>query len=247
MNKKKSNDVKSKLFLISITMVLLVLIIISFNVRSNTSGNAIQLINYAQEGSEVLFEVKDLPCLKEANVLFENSVKDGKISFDDGGRKPFNGDVICWFTISSEEKVKSLDLTLKVKESELNGLDKSDLALFIDNKKLFTSLMEEKNGYFYYKAKTDKLGEFIFGKRIEEVGQFVVKDIESVDEVSVEAKEVVNDYSEMDETFTLQEDPLLEDKKQENKGGSMLTGNVVADIPNSAGPSFFEVVFSWFR
>ena len=77
------------------------------------------------------------------------------------------------FKISSTEESKfgQIELTLKLKEEQLKskGLKKEELRLYRNGEELATALSRQEGEYFFFKAISPGMGEFLIGKRIEEV------------------------------------------------------------------------------
>lgn len=224
MTKKKQQKLGNKTFWISLIIIFFLSVFVLLSQGLGITGSAIQVISFAEEGSELFFEIRDVPCLKEANVKFGSLVKGGKIFFEENKRILFNGKSVCKFTISSEDetKIESMEITLKLKEEDLKGI--ADPKLITEGKELATSFVKKESDYVYYKATTSSIGDFIFGElKIEE------PEPEVVEEVTVEEVEVVEE-----EVIVVEET------------GNMLTGNVVAET-DEEGFSLIEFLKGLFN
>src|SRR3989338_2352722 len=112
--------IMSLFFFLSITII----IISSENSynESHVTGNAaIQVISFAQSGSELIFEVRNVPGLYRATAKITEQIKNGKIEFKEEPKIKFDGIALSKFIITStdEKKVSELRLMLKIKEEDL--------------------------------------------------------------------------------------------------------------------------------
>lgn len=139
--------------------------------NSTLTGNiAIQVISYQQGGSNLFFEIRNVKNLKDATATLSETIKGGKIIFKEPDLRPsFDGTFISAFTIESadEKKIQQLDLTLKIKESDIKQakLLPAEIIVYRDNKQLPTILSYSKDDYVYYTTTTTTLGTFVIGKQ----------------------------------------------------------------------------------
>ncbi|MBS3123470.1 hypothetical protein J4437_02415 [Candidatus Woesearchaeota archaeon] len=132
-------------------------------------GNAVQTISYAPIGSELNFEIRNVPGLSSAVVQFKDTVKGGRIIFNENKDIGFNGLAFSKIVVSSDvaDKLSIMRLTMKVSNKDLNaiGLNPYELKLYVNGKEKQTTFVEIKDNYNYYSASTTELGNFVLGKR----------------------------------------------------------------------------------
>ena len=181
--------------------LLSVLVIISaVDGTLNITGNvAVEPIAYGQAGSDLTFEVRNVPGMKDATVYFKETVKQGTITFTETEFVNFDGSQVVAFTVSSleENKIEKIDLRLKFKEEDIlnKGIAPSDLVVYRDGSVLKTTLTKKQGGYVYYTATTGSLGTFVVGKAPKQQAPAV----EEAPEVIVPVKEAVPKAPEQQE------------------------------------------------
>ncbi|MBI2665434.1 hypothetical protein HYX12_02320 [Candidatus Woesearchaeota archaeon] len=168
-----------------------------------TTGHAtVQVISYAPEGSSLHFEIRNVKGFKEGTIYFGQTIKDGKVVFQEDHNIPFKGIIYNKILVSSEqeEKITKLTLLLKIKESDLYalGLNPYELRLYVDGQEKETTYTELTDGYAYYTVSTNKLGKFVLGKRKIEplIGGVVEQPV-----IEIVPEEQVVDIKEAQEQF----------------------------------------------
>ena len=184
--KKIEFNLKHKPFwavMAAVLVLCVVGILCSVDNNSSLTGNAaVQPLALMDAGESISFEVRNTPGFKGAIVTAAEDIKNAVIEFKELETVswPFEGVAYTHLKISSkdESKIASLQLTLKIKETEIKqlGLNLGDIGVYLDGEELVTILTEETRGYAFYSATTTKLGEFVIGK------QTVAKEIVVVEE-----------------------------------------------------------------
>ncbi|MEK6901487.1 MAG: hypothetical protein AABX37_04035, partial [Nanoarchaeota archaeon] len=143
-----SHQIKNGNFWAGFTALFLfsVLIIISaVDGTLNITGNvAVEPIGYGPAGSDLTFEVRNVPGMKDATVYFKETVKQGTITFTEIEYVNFEGSWVMAFTVSSleENKIEKVDMRLKLKEKDIleKGIALSDLTVYRDGSALKTTM-----------------------------------------------------------------------------------------------------------
>lgn len=108
--------------------------------------------------------------LKDLTLTLTSDVKNAKITTEKVKKAgwEFKGITYSRFKISSTDadKFKDIQLTLKIKETDLTkkGLTQNEVKLYLDGKELSTTFSGKVGSYLFYKASSQKMGEFVIGK-----------------------------------------------------------------------------------
>ena len=161
-------------------IVLISVIAILSQVEKNpslTGAVAVQNIAFVKQGSSMSLEVKNVPGLQDATLHFAADVKGGQINFKSDDSIPFEGKSIVKFTGSGNDalKISSIDLTIKLKESQVKaaGLKPEQVTIYFNGKELSTTKVDlasaesktitDRESYLYYQATSTELGNFVVG------------------------------------------------------------------------------------
>jgi len=172
---KVNTEIKNKPFwgIMSLFFFLSITVIIissenSYNAAHITGNVAIQAISFAKGGSELTFEVRNVPDVYQVTAIITKEIKNGKIQFKEDPSLKFDGTALSKFIVSStdEKKVSELRLMLKIKEDELKKarIKENEVSLFVNNKKLTTIINQKKDSYIYYIATSKEMGNYVIGK-----------------------------------------------------------------------------------
>ena len=183
---KKSEKVRVKdtefwIFICTLVLVGMVLIGTTvFRTPTLTGNAAVQTISLVREGASLHFEVRNIPCLKDATAVFSEDVKGGKIVFEEYTPNKFDGDMVCGFTISSEvaTKIKSVDFTFKIHKDKISSINK--LGLFKGDDSLQIKHTRDEGKYHFLTATSGSLGQFIIGEK--EIVKIIPKKVVQKDE-----------------------------------------------------------------
>ena len=180
--RSKKHDLHHKSFWISIAF----LFILSFLVLINSQGSgvtgdaAVQTIAFMKAGSQLDFEVRNINGVKQVTIWIKENVKNSVIQFEEIDKLAwdFQGIAISKFRVSSadENKFSNLEFLLRVQERDLQsaGLTSKDIFLYHNGKRLDTSFVEQKDNFFYFKATSNGLGDFVIGKaNLAKVGEAI--------------------------------------------------------------------------
>lgn len=130
------------------------------------TGGTVQTISLMQKGQSLLFEVHTIAGLKDATVTFKETVKDGKIIFEQK-EFLFKGKAFSKFSVSSPaaQSLGRMIFTLKINEVELRtkGMFVEKVKLYKDNLPLETVLTARKEGYVYYTVMAAGVGDYVIG------------------------------------------------------------------------------------
>ncbi len=108
--------------------------------------------------------------LKDLTLTLISDVKNAKIITEEVKKAgwEFKGTTYSRFKVSSTDadKFKDIQITLKIKEADLNkkGLTKNEVKLYLEGKELSTTFSGKVGEYLFYKAASQKMGEFVIGK-----------------------------------------------------------------------------------
>ncbi len=188
--------------------LLSVLVIISaVDGTLNITGNvAVEPIGYGPAGSDLTFEVRNVPGMKDATVYFKETVKQGTITFTETEFANFDGSYVVAFTVSSldENKIEKIDLRLKLKEKDIleKGIAVNDLTVYRDGSALTTTTTKKQGGYVYYTATTGALGTFVVGKASTQD----VPTVQETPDVIVPMKDVVPEAPQQQEEPAVQQE-----------------------------------------
>jgi len=137
------------------------------------TGSMVQKFNYVQSDQEILLGVKDIPCLDEVKISFNDNVKEPILSIIELPTK-LKVSSYCSFQISlsdEEEKLKNLQLKFALEKSKLLQIkihekdvhlyssdgEEIELNLFVPTK-ITTNL-----DYAYYQAEVQETGQYTIG------------------------------------------------------------------------------------
>jgi len=185
------NEIQHKTFWALMGIFFLASFIFLINIlqeNSNLTGRAaIQTISYAFKDSELSFEVRNVLNVKDFKIHLAENVKNGKIEFKEKVNPKFDGAAISGFYVSKNEivQLRWIQITLKIKESDIikKGLSNADVKLYLDGELLDTKIVEVNEGYVFYQANANRLGEFVIGKATGQKVELVVSKEQSVEEV----------------------------------------------------------------
>ena len=161
------------MFLSGVFLLTAVAIAFSFFGHSALTGNAaVQTIAFVKGGSELAFEV-NVGGIKEGTAYITNTIKNGKILFEEKQNILFKGKTYSKIKIFSDEaaSIGKLDLTVKVNEKELQekGFTRNDFHAYLNDEELAMSFTKEERGFVYYMVSLPKFGDFVLGKKKESV------------------------------------------------------------------------------
>lgn len=134
------------------------------------TGNAIAINNvgYAKGGTSLTYAVRDIVGLSQMVLYFSENVKGASVIVEQTGKDMKSG-VYTRFVVSSLQRssISKIDLTLKIKESDLKKLGMNPAELRIDNngKILVPELIRIDRGYVSYKVTSTRLGTFSIVKK----------------------------------------------------------------------------------
>ena len=148
-----------------------------------TGAFSVQNIAFVKQGTSMSLEVKNVPGLQRVTLHFSADVKSGQVRFEEDSSIPFKGKAIAKLLGSANEAVKisSIDLLLKVKESDISaaGLKPEQVVLYNNDKALDTTPVqvesletgnfENREKYVYYTATSPGLGNFVIGEATPEI------------------------------------------------------------------------------
>lgn len=220
MPKKKRKQLKNKEFWAVITIIfgLSLLVILSSVEELNLTGHtAVQSIAYAEEGSELFYEVKNINWVKDVTYTLREDVKGTKIFIKEDEDITFNGVTGSKFSVSSndERKIEKMVFTFKIPEKDLEeiNLNKNNVRLHIDDIEKATNIEYIEEGYLYYSAEANEMGNFVIGmKKVEPVIGSAVEVQEEVEEPVVEEDEesVTPEYTpDYPEPLPMVEEPVV--------------------------------------
>jgi len=234
--------IMSLFFFLSITII----IISSENTynESHVTGNAaIQVISFAQSGTELTFEVRNVPNLYRATAQITDQIKNGKIEFKEDTNIKFDGTTLSKFIISStdEKKVSELRLMLKIKEEDLKKvrIKEDELSVYVNKKKITTVLNQKKDGYLYYIAASSKMGDYVIGKAKEQK-------MEEIPQASVTASFPT---AKQVEDKSAQTEPAQTPAKQEESTvkEQPLAGQAIQTPQQTTKPNVFQKIGQFFK
>ncbi len=168
-------EVKHKPFWALLGILLLVTFIIFINKTQtslNLTGHAVQVISYQPQGSQLFFEIRNVPNLKDGTAHFSDTVKNSKITINEQSIPKFKGTALSAFDIESPEstKISQIDLTFKIKKTNITNakLLPAELTLYQNDQPVYLSIEKEEGEYTYFKTTINMFGTYILGKsRIE--------------------------------------------------------------------------------
>ncbi len=168
MSEKRFKESKVFWGVLAIFVVLPLISLISLQ-ETSLSGKAVQSISYLKAGNKLFLEV-NVDGVKDLTVTLLSDVKNAKITTAEVKKVSWNfkGTVYSRFKVSSADadKFGEMKFTLKIKEADLKkkGLTKKEVKLYLDGKKLTTTLKYKAGDYLFYEAASPKMGEFVIGK-----------------------------------------------------------------------------------
>jgi len=171
--KRSKRHSQNKLLWVTVLLVFLVsmiAILISGHDDPTLTGNAaIETISYAAKGSQLHFEIRNIPGLKEAVIFLNEEVKDGKIFFTEDDTLKFSGTAYSKFKVSSADaaKISKIRFTLKVNNDDLQKLGLDTIHLYVDGQKKVTTFVKEENNYRFYTVDSTEMGDIVIGKEKE--------------------------------------------------------------------------------
>lgn len=193
MKKKKRSISGKKLFWLTLAVILIVIPLMGLlgsnfsNLVGKAVGDkAVQRVDIVQPGSKFFMEIRDVDGLYLLTLNFSEFGKKIVVEIEEVAKVSwgFDGSSYVAFEATSkdEEKIAWAEFTFKVEEAKLYllGIGRGDLKLYQDGKELETTFDKKEGKYFYYKATTNKLGEFVLGRMkkaeiIEEVSEPVIE------------------------------------------------------------------------
>jgi hypothetical protein len=192
----KGTSKNNKIFWIGfITLLLISTAVILIETPSITGGASVQTISFLKEGSVLDSEIKNIENVKSFKTTIVQDTKNSKIFFEDIDSVSWNfeGKVLSMFKISStdEKNYGSFEITLKIKEKDLQGILPTQLTLYHEGKELETDAGLREDEYIYYKARSASFGEFLIGK-IQSIE--MVK--ESIDEIKPKQPAVIQEIKQ---------------------------------------------------
>jgi len=166
MPKKGGNNV----FWIIFVVVFLVSIFTIFgSVDIPIIGDAIQVVGYAQGDSELFAEIKGVEGFKDATIYFKETVKNGKIIYEENQQILFKGTSYNKVDVTSEDadKLKEILFTFKLSKEKLSELrlNASDVQLYVNGKEVSLSLEKEDDKHVFYTVTTSEMGEYVIGRK----------------------------------------------------------------------------------
>ena len=173
MTEKKRTEYnfkESKAFwgVLALFVVLPLISLISLE-ETSLSGKAVQSISYLKAGDKMFLEV-NVDGLKDLTLTLISDVKNAKIITEEVKKASweFKGTAYSRFKVSSTDadKFKDIQITLKIKETDLTkkGLTRNEVKLYLEGKELSTTFSGKVGSYLFYKATSQKMGEFVTGK-----------------------------------------------------------------------------------
>lgn len=182
--------------------------LISLHTGSITGNVAIQTISYAAGGSQLFFEVRNVPGVKEVTITFREQCKQCLISFTENPAIPFQGIAYSKFEVASpdEEKIGRMNYTLKLDKEELQRLHlkAGEVQLYVNGKKTPITLLRETETHLFYQSFSGEMGHYVIGKR-KELGK--EEDLEETRSSEVPA--------EQPDSLTEPELPAVEDEMED--------------------------------
>jgi hypothetical protein len=155
--------------LAAVFLIAVLVIVVSIeHPTSAFTGSAVQKLNFMKPGDILHLEVKGIPGVSQAKIDIKDYVKDSIITFDKVDDIDFTGNSFVKFRVASADAVAlgNMLITLKLRESDLvaKGIAVSDVRLFANGKELPTTNTKIVDGYYYYKATSTELGDFVIGR-----------------------------------------------------------------------------------
>jgi len=239
--KKELYKLEHRSFWIVLGMVFLLSIftILSLLNSDNLTGHAtVQNIAYAEEGSNLFFEIRNVHGMLYADIELLETIKESQIVFSDEELMDFDGKIFNSFKVSSKDSSKfgSVTYTLKIKTADLlpAGINLNDIKLYVNGVEADTIKTSTQGEYTFYTAKLEKFeqGDYVIGSASLEkqaVEQIVVPE-KNIDEKTIN-KDAFKEESEE------------QAEKQETRGA--LAGKAVQPSESKAG--FFRKIAGFFR
>lgn len=136
-----------------------------------TANAAVQTIGYAEEGSQLFFEVRNVAGLKDATITFAEVMKNGRITFTDNENLPFDGQALAKFTISSPDadKVASTKITFKIPKEDLRNVDEEKIILLHNQQRQPVIKTKEEVNHVYFTSSTRQFGNFVLGQQTKKI------------------------------------------------------------------------------
>lgn len=211
----KERLLRNKIFWGCLTILIILPVVGLVNQNgSPIYGKSIQTIAYLKAGNELFFEVRDVAGVKDLRITLLEDLKGAKVLVEEIKEVSwdFSGVAYSQFRISSAdaEKIGKIGFTLKINEDDLDilGLSKSEVKLHLAGEELETELTKIDDGYLYYEASSEEMGEFVIGKAEEK--EEPVAEPEPEEEVV----EPVMEEPELEQPTQL---PLTEEVEEEKK------------------------------
>jgi hypothetical protein len=214
----RSTSLENKPFWMSLALVFLIsIVVILLSSQENLTGNlGITQVSYAEKGMDMFFQVRDAPCVRDVRVQVIDTIKNGKIEFDKGNAN-FEGISVCKFSMNSlfEDSFGRLDLTLKIDEKDIlnSGLNFHDVTVYFEGEEIETTFIKVERKLALYKISTNKMGEYVMGKKTFKKVQQPLKVEQEEDK-----KEMVNEVVEQPPQLEKPIPPIKEIPKPVQKG-----------------------------
>ena len=179
---QRSRDFRPLFASITILLLLGFVSILSMIQDSTLTGGAVQTISFIKAGSELEFEI-NTNGIKSATIHLTEDTKNAKIFFTnvETASQQVKEPIYSITSVSSEKELKfsTLDLKLKIKEQDLlnKNVAISDLQLYVNGKAAETTYTKKERDYVYYTATATELGEFVIGRKAEELPKAPVKEV----------------------------------------------------------------------
>lgn len=185
----KSEEIQHKSFWAALAIIFLIsaVTIITLTEKNILTGKIIQGIGYMPAGKELFFEIKDVDGLQYGNVEIKETIKDGKIIFQQDNTIKFSGETYSKFKVSSPDTAKlgGAVYTLKITQEKLQ-FPKEELTVYANGKIIPITYTSADERYYYFTTQESPFeeGNYIIGRKMAEVKKEVPTPI--VVEIAVE-------------------------------------------------------------
>src|SRR3989339_1558016 len=169
MVKKKRSTLSRKVFwgIFGVMMILSLALIFSLSNSNSFVGRAVQRIDFAKSGSEIMMEVRGVEGLQYSTIYFNQQSTDVIVNINNITGLAFDGKVYSQFNVNSEKasQISKIKFQFKLNEQKLQSLGITSVNLYHnDQKTSMVFIKSDGQGYSYYESTVTEFGDYIIGE-----------------------------------------------------------------------------------
>ncbi len=168
MSKRSREDVVRNVIVVSVLIVFLSVAALLIQNPIITGSSTIQTISLIKEGQQLELEVLNVKNVNQAVINVVKETKNSKVLIEETAvPASFKGKAISAFKVYSDqnENFGKVKFTLKIKNSDLEGIPPTEIKLYLENAELPIEAGKKEQGYQYFTAVSSRLGTFVIGKQ----------------------------------------------------------------------------------